>query len=89
MDGFRNVSLNSNYLDGVSVSSNNEHVWSFAGGCLCDEDANSNNLNKPIFVGNDCTCNQSDYLWRDKQQCGSDSSWFFKMLPPTTADKTV
>ena len=85
-----NVNLNSNYLDGVSVSSNNKHVWSFAAGCLCDEDArnDNNNHNKPRFVGNDYTCGIFYYLWRS-QQCGSDSSWFFKMLPPTTADITV
>ena len=49
-----NVNLNSNYLDGVSVSSNNEHVWSFAAGCYCDEvirNVNNNNPHKPIFVG--------------------------------------
>ena len=90
LNGFRNVNLNSNYLDGVSVSSNNEHVWSFAAGCLCDEDtsSNNNNPNKPRFVGNDYICNGYRYLWRS-QQCGSDSSWFFKMLPTTTADITV
>ena len=90
LNGFRNVNLNSNYLDGVSVSSNNKHVWSFAGGCFCDEDTNdnNNNPNKPIFVGNDFTCSTLDYLWRS-QQCGSDSSWFFKRLPTTTADITV
>ena len=33
LNGFTNVILETNYLDGVSVSSNNEHIWSFAGGC--------------------------------------------------------
>ena len=102
LDGFKNAAgntfrsnnanLNSNYLDGVSVSSNNEHVWSFAAGCLCDEDNRSddnNNPNKPIFVGNDYTCSNFRELWMSKQQCGSDSSWFFKMLPTTTSDITV
>ena len=85
-----NVNLNSNYLDGVSVSSNNEHVWSFAANCLCDEDSanNNNNRNKPIFVGNDYACGPFRDLWRS-QQCGSDSSCFFKMLPTTTSDITV
>ena len=83
LGGFRNVSLNSNYLDGVSISSNNGHVWSFGGGCYC-----GNSFNKPRFVGNDYICSVGYYLWRS-QQCGSDSSWFFKMLPPTTADITV
>ena len=90
LDGFRNVNLNSNYLDGVSVSSSNEHVWSFAAGCLCDEDgiSNNNNPNKPRFVGNDYTCSNVRYLWRS-QQCDSHSSWLFKWLPTTTADITV
>ena len=84
--GFRNVNLTSNYLDGVSVSSNNEHVWSFAAGCSCSSD---NNIpNKPGFVGNDYICNRETNLW-GYQQCGSDSSWFFKTLPTTTADITV
>ena len=85
LDGFRNVNLNSSYLDGVSVSSSNDRVWSFAGGCSCGD---INNPNKPRFVGNDYTCSHSTYLWV-YQQCGSHSSWFFKMLPPTTADLTV
>ena len=85
-----NVNLNSSYLDGVSVSSNSEHVWSFAAGCFCDEDtkSNNNNPNKPLFVGNDYTCSIFRDLWRS-QQCGSDSSWIFKMLPTTTSDITV
>ena len=100
MDGFNNangntirsnnVILNTNYLDGVSVNSNNEHVWSFAAGCLCDEDKpndDNNNPNKPIFLGNDYTCSEFEYLWKSKQQCGS--SWFFIMLPTTASDITV
>ena len=86
-----NVNLNSNCLDGVSVSSNNEHVWSFTANCLCDEysDHNNNNRNKPIFVGNDYTCSQIRVLWMSKQHCGTDSSWFFQMLLTTTSDITV
>ena len=101
MDGFNNadgntfrlkdVILNSIYLDGVSVSFNNEHVWSFAAGCFCDEDTdnNNNNPNKPLFVGNDYTCSSFRDMWVSKQQCISDSSWFFKMLPNTTSNITV
>ena len=29
------TNLNSNYLDGVSISTNGVHVWSFAAGCNC------------------------------------------------------
>ena len=86
-----NVNLNSNYLDGVSVISNDKHVWSFGAGCLCDEDTpkDNNNPNKPTFVGSDYTCSIFRDMWKSKQQCGSDSSWFFKMLPATTSDITV
>ena len=85
LEGFRNDNLGTNYLDGVSVSSNNEHIWSFAGGCSCEE---GNHPNKPEFVGDDYICSAHQYLWRS-QQCGSDSSWFFKILPTTTADISV
>jgi len=29
------TNLNNNYLDGVSISTNGQHVWSFAAGCDC------------------------------------------------------
>ena len=86
LEGFRNDNLGTNYLDGVSVSSNNEHIWSFTGGCSCEEGSHPN---KPGFVGDDYICSAHQYLWRDQQQCGSHSSWFFKMLPLTTADINV
>ena len=58
---------------------------------LCDEigENNNNDSNKPRFVGNDYTCNKLDYLCMNQQQCGTDSSWFLKILTPTTADITV
>ena len=36
-DGFRNVNLITNYLDGVSINSNHEHVWSFVASCACSD----------------------------------------------------
>ena len=48
-----------------------------------------NHPNKPAFVGDDYICSAHQYLWRDQQQCGSNSSWFFKMMPLTTADINV
>jgi len=53
---FPNNKLYSNYLDGVSVTSNGIHVWSFVAGCDCMSD-------KP--------------------------KWFYKEIPPTTADISV
>ena len=57
---------------------------------LCDKiGENNNNPNKPRCFGNDYTCSELDYTWRDQQQCGIDSSWFLKILTPTIADITV
>ena len=81
----KNVNVSSYYLDGVSVSCNNQHIWSFAVGCECGD---FNNPNKPRFVGNDYMCDHVSFLW-EPQQCNSNSTWFFKMLPPTTDDITV
>ena len=33
-------------------------------------------------------CDVCIYLWRS-QQCSSDLSWFFKVVPPNTADIIV
>ena len=83
--------LNSNYLDGVSISTNGQHVWSFAAGCNC-----LNTTNKPTIIGQDYTCGgvqaaENDYyefLW-PSQQCGKNATWFHKILSPTTTDIKV
>ena len=82
--------LNNNYLDGVSISTNGQHVWSFAAGCNC-----LNTPNKPTIIGQDYTCDgvavSGDYsklLWAS-QQCRRNSTWFYKTLPPTTTDIKV
>ena len=90
LDGFNNDGIStlrssaidnvsSNYLDGVSISSDTKHLWSFAGGCTCFQ-----THNKPGFVNDNYICDEQ-YLW-GSQQCGSDSSW---NLPPTNTDITV
>ena len=101
VDGFQNIqnlrpnkpsknsNINSNYLDGVSITCNGLHVWSFAAGCDCMTD-------KPSFIRDDFTCgghkgdldHPPEYLW-ESQQCGTNSTWFYKELTPTTADITV
>ena len=99
MDGFRGyrkprptnfTDLYNNYLDGVSISTNGQHVWSFAARCNC-----RNTRNKPSIIGQDYTCDgiapQSKYnelLWAS-QQCGKNSTWFYKVLSPTTTDIKV
>ncbi len=39
LDGFlgpqESLNINGNYVDGNSITSNNEHVWTFAAGCNC------------------------------------------------------
>ena len=83
--------LNNNYLDGVSISTNGRHVWSFAAGCNC-----LNTPNKPTNINQDYTCDgveaqipdNNELLWAS-QQCGSNSTWFFKMLPPISTDIKV
>ena len=85
------MNLNSNYLDGVSISTNGLHVWSFAAGCNC-----RNTTNKPTIIGEDYTCDgvqaaENDYyelLW-PSQLCGKNATWFHKILPPTTTDIKV
>ena len=104
VDGFKNVpplinlrphipsnnsNISSNYLDGISITSNGLHVWSFAAGCDCITD-------KPSFIRDDFTCggregivaHPPEYLW-ESQKCDTNSTWFYKELPPTTADISV
>ena len=85
------TNLNSNYLDGVSISTNGQHVWSFAAGCNC-----LNTRNKPTIIGQDYTCDgiqaghfEYDGLLWASQQCGRNSTWFYKVLSPTTTDIKV
>ena len=80
--------LDSNYLDGVSISTNTYHIWSFAGGCNC------NNPQKPKFIGDHYICNGSYYrnfmkpheelIW-ENQQCNENSDWFFRTSLPSNA----
>ena len=92
LDGFKGSSrskdIGGNYLDGISVTSNRQHIWSFAAGrCTCTEGR------KPSFINNDWTCDKGTsctgtfcmpLLW-SSQRCGTpDFSWFFKTVPNTT-----
>ena len=80
------MDLKTNYLDGVSISTNGQHIWSFAAGCNC-----LNTNNKPTIIGQDYTCAgvesslsiYNELLWAS-QQCGRNSTRFYKVLPPTT-----
>ena len=81
--------LDSNYLDGVSISTNSYHIWSFAGGCSCIDD-----LHKPDFIGDYFICNGSHHksltvpheelIW-ENQQCNENSDWFYRTSLPSDA----
>ncbi len=99
LDGFiginsrpRSMNVSANYVDCVSVTSNNEHVWTFAAGCDCGS-------MKPDTIDSNYTCDQhlscsarafcSTHLW-DSQKCGESSPWFLMILDhPTTANIKV
>ena len=85
--------LDSNYLDGVSITTNSYHVWSFAGGCNCTVPQ------KPDFIGEHYICNGSHHskfmkpheelIWKN-QQCNETSDWFFRTsLPSNVTDIRV
>ena len=83
----------SNYIDGVSIISNGQHIWSFAAGCSCD-----NIVNKPDFVGEHFTADGrsmavgSGYsrtvLW-ESQMCGTNEDLFERTIEPTASNITV
>ena len=82
------VSLSHNYLDGVSISTNGSHVWSFAAGCNC-----MNTRMKPAFIDHHYSCGGEEFytggifpdlLWMS-QQCGENSTWFYRRLAAPTA----
>ena len=74
--------ITDNYLDGVSLTSNGNHIWSFVadGNCDCG--------NVPSFIGNDWTCDGAvcnerkfcDNLIWNTTSCGESSPWFLKNL---------
>ena len=79
----------SNYLDGISILIDGQHVWSFAAGCNCD-----NTINKPTNIHQYYTCDGVEaaefngLLWIS-QQCHEDSVWFFRRLNSTSKDIRV
>lgn len=93
---FTNSTVFSNYIDGVSIISNGEHIWSFAAGrCSCN-----NNIvgMKPDFVGEYFTADGSDIiavtgyysrvLWVS-QKCGTNETMFERTIEPTASNITV
>ena len=88
-EGISTNALDSNYLDGVSITTNSYHVWSHAGGCSCNDD-----LQKPNFIGDHYICNgthhesitapHEELIW-ENQHCGENSDWFFRTSLPSNA----
>ncbi len=99
LDGFigindppRSMNISANYVDGISVISNNEHIWTFAAGCDCTH-------TKPDTIGSNYTCDKppscnvgvfcTTHLW-ESQKCGNTSQWFLRTLDnPATTDINV
>ena len=79
------TSITEDYLDGTSIASSENHIWSFVSGrCEC----NSNN--RPSFIGKDRTCDDNSpkcsesvlcgsVLW-NTNECGETTSFFYKQL---------
>ena len=76
----RTMNINDNYLDGISITSNQQHVWSFAAGdCDC-------NNSPPPFIDGDWACGEVEgcqkttlctpLLW-SSQTCGEEMSPYF------------
>ena len=82
------TSVNDNYLDGISISINGSHVWSFvAGDCIC-------NATKYDFIGNDWACAGTNcgignfcpsLLW-NTITCGMMTPFFKDLSVSTTED---
>ena len=51
---FQSEYVNASYVDGISITSNASHIWTFSAG-QCDSCNN-----KPDFIGNDWTCEVSE-----------------------------
>ena len=92
---FTNSTIFSNYIDGVSIISSRQHIWSFAAGrCSCDNIIG----NKPDFVGEHFTADgrnmavgsgySSTVLW-ESQKCGTNENMFERTIEPTASNITV
>ena len=88
--------MNQNYLDGISITSNSEHVWSFFLG-WCDSCNNHYNLN---FLSTDWACSRAKSCqFRNgkfcnielfsSQQCGTTLSMFHKDVKPSKSNLKV
>ncbi len=95
-DGLRNSGIDTNYLDGVSIThgepSMRTHIWSLAAGmhCPCDPDRDEAPL--PDFVGQNYFCDNEDERVWDGEVCENTCCsfntppWFSTTLPAPTSD---
>ncbi len=97
LDGFVGISgasrSSDNYVDGVTITANDMHVWTYAAGqCDCAG-------MRPEAIDNYFTCDKhagcvmrtfcNTYLWESPICGGPHSQWFLRTLPPTSADIRV
>ena len=83
---WRSSTITDNYLDGVSITSNLTHIWSFvAADCECS-------YTPPPFISNDWTCDGTrcsegvfcnQLLW-NTSRCGGESTPFFRRFSEST-----
>ena len=94
----RNKALESNYVDGVSLTYGNprKHIWTFAAGIVStsNERCGRCDFNIPAFIGNNLSCEINDVcttppychdpLWDGNQCVGS--ATFYRELPESTSE---
>ena len=72
VDGFfgrtaqHSMVVTDNYLDGISIAINTDHVWSFVAG-RCDSCV----IKKPSFIDSDFTCDDNNPICSGEMLCGS------------------
>ena len=84
----RGSTITDNYLDGVSITSNTTHIWSFvAAGCVCS-------YTPSPFISSDWTCDGTgcsagvfcnQLLW-NTSLCGESTPFFRRFSESTTVD---
>ena len=94
------ITLGGNYVDGVSLTYGNKtkHIWTFTAVVSEDGiDCGRCNTLKPLFVGNNYSCEVTRLcgsntnvcngpLWDGEEQCVGGSTFHRQLLEPTSAD---
>ena len=83
------TNFTSNYLDGISILIDGQHVWSFAAGCNCAGTNNKPTNIHQYYICDGIEANEFNGLLWMSQQCGKDSTWFYRILNSTSTDIRV